>query len=144
MSILLKDFLKDCNTGDLLLYSTSHWYSKIIEYFTSSKFSHISIIFRDPTFIDRDLKGLYVLESGYEKTPDPTDGKQKFGVQIKKLEDVINDYKTSWVGGLYYRKLDCNRKNFFNKKVLEIYKKVYDKPYDIDICDWIKAEFKIS
>ena len=48
------------------------------------------------------------------------------------------------MGGLYYRKLDCNRKNFFNKKVLEIYKKVYDKPYDIDICDWIKAEFKIK
>ena len=74
-SITVENFLDSCQTGDILLYSTSLWYSKIIEKCTGSKYSHISIILRDPVYIDPKLKGLYILESGFEKTPDPTDTK---------------------------------------------------------------------
>ena len=143
-NIALEDVVENCNTGDLLLYSTSKWYSKIIEYFTGSKFSHISIILKNPIYLDKQLKGLYILESGLEPTPDPTDGKFKFGVQITKLSDVIKMYKDSNMGTLYYRKLTCERNDKFIDRIKNTYTVVKNKPYDITIFDWIKAEFKIK
>ena len=143
-SITVEKFLDSCQTGDILLYSTSLWYSKIIEKCTGSKYSHISIILRDPVYIDPKLKGLYILESGFERTPDPTDGKIKFGVQIKSLNEVLESYESSWLGTLYYRKLECTRDELFYEKLDKIYNIVYDKPYDINLCDWIKAAFKID
>ena len=142
-SITLDEFLKKVETCDLLLYSSKKWYSKVIEYFSRSKFSHISILLKEPVYLNPNLKGLYVLESGYEKTPDPTDGKYKFGVQITPLNDVIQSYQKSW-GTLYHRKLHCLRDDNFEKMMKRIYDDVYDKPYDMNICDWIKAAFKID
>ena len=144
MSIELDDFRIQIENGDLLLYSTTKWYSKVIEYFSGSKFSHISILLKDPVHLDPKLKGLYVLESGYESIPDPTDGKYKFGVQISPLDNVIENYQKSWMGTLYYRRLDCCRDGNFENSMKQIYKEVYDKPYDIDIFDWIKAALKID
>ena len=132
-SIGFDEFIKNAQTGDLLLYSTSKWYSKVIELFSGSKFSHISIVLKDPVYLDPKLKGFYVLESGYESTTDPADGKHHFGVQITPLHNVIKDYQNSWLGTLYYRKLDCSRDSKFEDMIKQIYKKVYNKPYDIDI-----------
>ena len=69
-SISLDDFVKDCETGDILLYNSQYWYSRLIEIGSGSKFSHISIILKDPTFINPNLKGTYILESSYEDIPD--------------------------------------------------------------------------
>ena len=47
------------------------------------------------------LKGYYVWESGWEGTPDPQDGKVKFGVQITPFEEIFQNYKKkndSYVG----------------------------------------------
>lgn len=143
-SISKKDFLKNCNTGDILLFSTKHWYSKLIEFFTQSKFSHIGIILKDPIYIKPTLKGLYLFESGAESKPSPEDGKKKYGVQITKLEDILDSYSSSYLGNLYYRKLDCDRNKDFYDKIKKIHDKTYNKPYDIDIIDWIKAEFDIK
>ena len=120
-NIALEDVVNNCNTGDLILYSTSKWYSKIIEYFTGSKFSHISIILKNPIYLDKQLNGLYILESGLEPTRDPTDGKFKFGVQITKLSDVIKMYKDSNMGSLYYRKLTCERNDKFIDRIKNTY-----------------------
>mgnify|MGYP000884379571 CR=1 FL=1 len=139
-------FLNTCQTGDLLLYSTTNtWYSRLIEYFSRSKFSHIAIILRDPTYINENLKGLYILESGAEPNPSPEDGKRKYGVQITKLEDVLDQYMASTgKGQLYYRKLDCDRTGDFTNKIKKIHDMTYDKPYDFILTDWIKAEFDIE
>ena len=142
-TISLENFKNTIQTGDILLYSTSLWYSKIIEYFQGSKFSHIGIILKDPVYINEKLKGIYVLESGYETTPDPTDSKLKFGVQITSLEHTIKSYQNSWMGNLYYRKLDCQRDEQFIENIKKIYHDVHNRPYDVDLLDWIKAGLNI-
>ena len=143
-SITLDKFLNSVETGDILLYSTNIWYSKIIEYFQGSKFSHIGILLKDPVYINKKLKGLYVLESGYETTPDPVDGKYKFGVQIISLDNVIKTYQNSSTGIIYYRQLYCIRNQEFKNLIEKIYNEIQNKPYDINIWDWIKAYLKID
>ena len=132
-----------CETGDLILYSSNGWISYFIEYFTSSKFSHISMIVKDPTYINPTLTGLYVLESGYESQKDPEDHKIKYGVQLTPLDEVINQYKDGSNGKLYFRKLNCLRSNQFYKSFSQIHKKIHNKPYDLNILDWLKADLKI-
>ena len=83
------------------------------------------------------------MESGYETTPDPTDGKLKFGVQVVSLDNVIKSYQNSWMGNLYYRKLDYLRDEQFIENIKKIYHDVHNRPYDIDLLDWIKAGLNI-
>lgn len=57
-------------TGDILLYNTTkYWYSRLIERFTSSDYSHVSIVLHRPTWLDASLneEEYYVLESGSER-----------------------------------------------------------------------------
>ena len=143
-SINVDDFLENCQTGDILLYSTTKWYSKLIEYFTGSKFSHIGIILRDPVFLNEKLKGLYVFESGSEGRPDSEDGKMKYGVQITDLKAVLSHYSKNGNGTLYYRRCHCSRDEEFEQKLKKVHDVTYDKPYDFDVIDWIKAEFDIE
>ena len=53
---ILVDFVKDLDTGDIILYQTSFWYSRLIEYFTKCPYSHISIVLKKPTWLDVDLR----------------------------------------------------------------------------------------
>lgn len=139
----LETFYEQCQTGDIILFSTNKWYSKIIEYFTHSIYSHIGIVLRDPVYIDPSLKGLFLLESGYEPVPSPEDGKMKYGVQISNLKDIIQRYQDDQSGSLYYRKVHCTRDAAFEYNLQQVHKLTYDKPYDFNIVDWIKAEFNI-
>ena len=94
------------------------------------------MILKDPIFLDKNLKGLYLWESGYENIRDVTDNKIKFGVQIVPLHEVINknsDYK------LLVRKINCNKLLFNNFKLKEINSIVKDKHYDIFPKDWFNA-----
>ena len=129
-------------TGDIILLSYDVWYSRLIEYFGYSKYSHVAMILKDPIFIDSKLKGYYVIESGYEDVVDITDGKIKYGVQVNKYEDFIK--KTGKYA--YYRKLDVNyeKRKEFNDKLKEIYQEIHDKPYNINPIDWIKGKIIIN
>ena len=143
-SINIEQLLNRCETGDLILYSSNSWIFYFIEYFTGSQFSHISMIIKDPKYIDPSLKGLYIIESGYEPKPDPENNKIKYGVQLTPISEVIDQYKDGKMGNLYYRKLNCLRSNNFNQKIKEIHKSVHDKPYDLNILDWLKADLKFK
>ena len=142
--ITRKDLLKNCQTGDILLYNGSTWLGKAIEYFTGSNYSHVAIILRDPTYIDPKLKGLYVLESGEENVPDSLTGKKILGVQITPLENTLDYFKKSWSAHLYHRQLDCNRDNNFEEKLKELVNKTEGEPYDLCIFDWFRAKFDIE
>ena len=142
--ITLKNFLEQCDTGDVLLFSTKKWYSRIIEFFTCSKFSHVAIILKDPIYINPELQGLYILESGQEDNPSIEDNKKKYGVQITKLHDIVDMYKDGRYGHLYYRKLQCTRNESFENKIKGIHDDTYDKPYDTNLIDWVKAEFEMN
>ena len=143
-NISRKSLVENCQTGDILLYNSKYPISRIIDYFTNSKFSHISVILRDPTYIDPNLKGLYVIESGSEKIKDVLSGKKVIGVQVIPLEYVLDQYDGGYIGNLYYRKLECDRDETFLENVTQIVKTTDTKPYDLNPVDWIKGAFDIE
>jgi cell wall-associated NlpC family hydrolase len=131
------------NTGDLLLCDYDDksgpmgWFSGLIKYFTKSNYSHVAMVLKDPTYINENLKGIYVWESSYEGRPDPQDGKIKLGVQITPIGHFIDYYKKH--GYVVYRKL-IGPTDYFKASTLSyIHHTVYDKPSDIAPRDWINA-----
>ncbi len=142
--INIEDFKNNCQTGDILLYNTQFWYSKLIEYFTDSIYSHIGIILRDPVYINQKLKGLYLLESSYEDIDDSNTGDRIWGVQIIPLDFVLEQYKSGSCGYLYYRKLITTRDEYFYEKLTKCINSVEGDKYNLNPVDWCKALFKIN
>ena len=147
-SINLVDFLNTCQTGDLILVNArDHWYDRMIESFSYSKFSHIGMILRDPTYLQngKTLKGLYFLESSLEKCDDAITHQRPWGVQIVPLHHVVAHYSNTSNGYLYYRKLTSQpRDTWFERTLRNSYAEVQGKPYDLLPWDWIKALFHIE
>ena len=136
---------KDFETGDILLYHSTCWYSKLIEFFTGSQYSHCSMILRDPVYIDPSLMGLFVIESSAgEICEDSESNHNIFGVQIIPLDKVLQEYSIKSNGNLYFRKLKCLRDSNFIQKITEVHHLVHHKPYDLCPIDWINGLFKID
>ncbi len=132
--------IDDLETGDMILFSGNYFISKIIEYFSGSKYSHVAVIIKNPDFFDDKLEGLYILESGYENKPDSENDRYKFGVQLTNFKEMALNYS----GNIYVRKLHCNRDQDFYNKINQIHSDVHNLPYDLNIIDWIKAKFDIE
>lgn len=134
--------MEEYDTGDILLFSDRTFIpSRLIEYFTDSKYSHAGIVLRDPTFLDKPLEGLYVMEStGFSDIKDAEDNEIKFGVQIRPLEDVFKKYD----GAIFWRKLTVERNEDFYKNLAEAHRVVHNKPYDTNPIDWIESLFDIK
>ena len=134
-------------TGDLLLYNTTkYWYSRLIERFTSSDYSHVSMVLHRPTWLDPCLceEEYYVLESGSECFPDAVSGELKFGVQVCPLSKVWAEYATQGYGHLYVRRirfLEPNNALQLQDGIKAAYAKVKACPYDLNPCDWIRCYF---
>lgn len=136
-------------TGDLLLYNTTkYWYSRAIEWFTSSDYSHVSMVLRRPTWLDPCLceEEYYVLESGSECFPDAVSGELKFGVQVCPLSKVWAEYASQGYGHLYVRRIrflcpNPNGDGALMDGIKTAYAKVKACPYDLNPCDWIKCYF---
>ena len=144
-------FPKDkLETGDMLLFTHKNDYHSVVNSFltiinnfvgwaTGSKYTHSAIIVKDPTFTDKRVpSGLYVLESSYENFPDAEDHKYKFGVELEHLDKVLED----WSGDVYVRKLHCDRDDEFYSILVKCHKTIHDKPYDLNVLDWIDAGLK--
>lgn len=139
--------LDDLKTGDLLLFGDSpFWFSDLIRYFSKSKYSHIGIILRDPTYIDPKLTGLYLWESGSENFVDSEDDKKKFGVQITNLHELLSKKENnSSIGFLDYRSLYTDKtKEYIEQKIKEIHQKVHNIPYDTDLNDFLEASSDVN
>ena len=138
------NLLNSAQTGDLLLFEGDAWYSRLIEYFGYSRYSHIGMILRDPTYLEPNLQGLYLMQSSIVPNPDSAeDGKKHFGVQIIPLDEAITNYKQGR-GTMYYRSLECLRDEQFTERLGNAYQIAKDKPYDLNPCDWIRAKFGIT
>jgi len=142
--------MNSLETGDILLFhGTNYWFSTMVEYVTGSAYSHVAMVVRDPTDLDPNLKGLYMIESGREHFPDAIRHRITFGVQIVDLIEVIKLY----TGTIYYRKL-----HFSNNQTIEmqnrlsmeailsnkIWPLIKDSPYDRNPWDLLKAGFGIK
>ena len=130
-------------TGDILLFDYEGGgifgaFTSAIKYFTDSKYSHVAMVLKDPSFIHPSLKGYYVWESSVEEKPDPQDGKKKFGVQITPFSEIYNYYKKSG-STIFLRRVLCEPDLFNDETLREIHSVVYDKPYDIVPKDWLEA-----
>ena len=141
-----EEFVKDLETGDILLYQTSFWYSRLIEYFTKSPYSHISIVLKNPTWLADDLTDdYYLLESGGEVFPDAVSGQMRFGVQVAPMREVYEQYANQNYGHLYIRKLNSPLTGeLLQNKICECYRILKDKPYDIHPIDWIKSYYDLK
>jgi len=129
------------NTGDLILFhSKQSLFGSLIQYFTGTDYSHVGIILKDPTFLDKSLSGLYIWESGFEKCGDAEDKKYKLGVQITDFKKVFEASKKG--SNIYIRKLITNKNIITNEKLKKIYDVVHNKPYDILPSDWLEAWLK--
>lgn len=154
--LTVDDIKDDLKTGDIILFDSRKKFplsllDKCIKYFTHSNYNHIAVILRDPTFMDKknncgkeNLKGLFVWESSFESNPDPQDGKVKLGVELTPFDEVLKNSG----GTAFIRKLNCSeekyKETFTEAKLSEIHNLVYDKPYDVNPIDWIKAIFRIN
>lgn len=146
MSISKAEVIKNCKTGDLLLFNTrTHWYDFLIERFTKSKFSHVGMIVRDISCAGCEDVGVCMLEAGYESFPDVVENKKIYGVQLSNLEKVLNTYDdTGRDGYVYYRSLEYDRDQAFNEQTRKSIEPVYGKPYDLLPQDWLKSAFNIE
>jgi hypothetical protein len=134
----------ELKTGDIILFNNQDggflkYFSDMIRYGTHSNYTHIGFIIKDPTFINPDLKGTYVWESGWEGEPDPQDNKIKLGVQLTPIEEILKHFDGS---KSTIRKIEYENNPFTEEKLLEVHKVVYEKPYDIMPQDWIQALFR--
>ena len=134
--------MNDWNTGDLLLFhsTNTNCFGKWIQIFTSSEYSHVGVILKNPNFLERPMVGLYFWESSFENYPDAEDNKKKFGVEIVDLHTLI-----SRVGNisLYYRKLTLENSFHLDQSILKkVHRVAHDKPYDVMPLDWICALFR--
>ena len=143
--IVDEKILSELNTGDLLLFNDNSpgvfgWFTNMIKWGTHSNYSHIAMVLKNPTFLDKKLEGLYIWESSWEGSPDPQDGKRKLGVQITPIREVLDAYKN---GHVYARKINTWEFNQFSDYNLKkIHDVVYNKPYDICPIDWVEAFLK--
>jgi hypothetical protein len=132
----LIEIYKTLNTGDIILFHEKQsWLSWFIELFGKSKFSHVAMILRDPTYINPKLTGLYILESGFETFPESETNTVKFGVQIVPFNKVFQEY----TGDIYVRRLTCNRDLEFYSNLRKVHSQVHGKPYDLRPKDWFHA-----
>ena len=137
---MIKINFKNLHSGDILLFhQKKSCLGKMIQCFTRSKYCHIGIVLKDPIFLKKNLKDLYLLESGYEDIPDAYDYKIKLGVQLQKLEPILEEYGK---GNVYVR-VFYSIKPINNKLLKEIYDKIQNKPYDLNPFDWLEAELKL-
>ena len=130
--------INELQTGDILLCSGNDCISKIIEYFTGSKISHVAMFLKNPTFINNSLNGNFVLQSTINVNKDSDDKIKKSGVQIISLNELMNEYHT-----IYVRRLIIKRDNTFYNNLKDIYYSVKNKPYDTNLLDWLKADLSI-
>lgn len=109
---------------------------------TASPYNHAAMVIRDPMFFGQNLKGLFVLQStGYEDYQSvETKENNVFGVQLNKLEQVIDGYDGQiWVRHLHFARTDKVRENLRYAHAV-----VHNIRYDSDPIDWIDALFNVG
>lgn len=138
---ILPNNQQEIDTGDILLFRGTSIVSRLLEYFGKSKYSHVGMVLKNPTYIHPELQdGLYILESSSNDTPDVEDHRFKIGVQIHRLEDVLNEFPQ---GSVYVRHLDFQRDETFYQHLTSVHSEVHNKPYDVNPVDWLRAEWNL-
>jgi chitinase len=139
----LDRIIETLDTGDLILFSGNVGIiDTIIKFFTWSKWTHVGIVLKDPTYISEDLKGHYLLECGYNDFEN-VDHNTRYGVQIVDLKEKLSTFE----GEVYYRKIKPDFKNRIinlEQKIQLSYFSIQDKPYDLNLIDFLFMTLKFN
>ena len=131
------------DTGDIILFEGKSVLSYLLEFGQGSRYSHIGIFLKSPTFLHPDWSGNYVLQAGYEHDAVDEESKRRLcGVQVTPYDIIVENSRRSGCK-LWHRKLVCERDEAFMTRIKEAYAMAIDKPYDFDIFDWISAKFDL-
>jgi hypothetical protein len=137
--------LSTLDTCDIVMFGGVGCFSSILQCVVSNKYIHTGMIIKNPgKYIKskEELKdGLYILESTRPEMVDATDNHYKFGVQLHHLDEIL---QLNTQGTVFVRHIECVRDDAFYTKFGNIYKEVHNKPYDIDIIDWITGRLNIN
>ena len=94
------DFLKYAQTGDLILFQSSHVGGKLVRTATLSNYDHVAMIFRGINPQDQMMDQIYIFESVNDQ-----------GVRLVKWSDLRDDIgRGKWYHKAVYRSVDFNRK----------------------------------
>lgn len=128
-SISLDVFLKNCKSGDIILFNGKKWYSKLIEWYCGSDISHVGIIVIDPNIDGKMTHGHFLLESKLYSN-------DKNGVRLTPLRNIFKENEGS---NVYIRFLNCIRDSKFKLRIDNICFVTLGKKYDDSPFDWIKV-----
>jgi hypothetical protein len=145
-NISYEEFTKNLKTGDIILYDTRFWYSRLIEYFSNSIYSHVALIIKNPTWLAPNLiEDYYVIESGGEVFNDSITEKPKCGVRVSSLRIVYEQYLNGGYGQLYIRNISTDLcMNVIEQSIKKAYDKVMNDIYDFNPIDWLRAYYDID
>lgn len=128
-------------TGDLILFSGTSCSSCLLECCGCSQYSHVGMVISNPRFFNSELPdGMYILESGRKYIPDSEQHTLKNGVQLHLLSDFL---ETCPKQSVYIRRISCERNDSFYEKLSQLYSKIRNQPYDMNVWDWIRAEYNL-
>lgn len=130
-------------SGDLLVFHGTYWYSYLLEWLGHSRISHVGVYMYDPQSIDgwthpivvESPSKQYVLHSSYGQSAET--GQTVFGVHIEPLEEVVKTYGNN---NIWVRKIHAKRDSEWCRKFVETHAAVHSKPYDTTLVDWLQAE----
>lgn len=131
------------HTGDIILFSGKSFFSKFIEFFTGSNYSHIGMIVKTPInfTVPRLKTGSFFWESGEEPSQIEVPGDKVLGVQFTDLEKTVAEYD----GDIYIRQLEWNLAESYRHLILsKEHEKLHNLPYDASPADWLKTYFGFS
>lgn len=126
--------VSNLKSGDLLLCVGHNPLSCLIKGCTRSKFSHSAVVLRDPLYINKQLYGIYVLEAGYNKS------EKSLGVNLQPIDSILQDYSE---GDIVVRSLNYEIPDA-NKKILDAYSELQNKPYNLNPIDWIAGAIVLN
>jgi len=122
------------DTGDIVLYSGSGPFSRLIQFGCMSKWSHVGMVVRS-----NELGVVLVYQSTtIDKVKDYLDGELKNGVQINQLSESIATYS----GDVAVRRLqDYERTPEVLQALNSLRIEYRDRPYEADKMELIKAAY---
>lgn len=131
-------------TGDLLFFHGTAWYSYLLEWLGKSRMSHVGIYVYDPArfgwphpIAHESASKEYVLHAGYGL--DAESSSTIFGVHLEPLTQVMTSYATNDV---WVRCVNADRDEEFYRNFLEAHSRVHNKPYDTVLRDWVEAAMR--
>ncbi len=131
--------MRQPQTGDIILFAgESSFLDRAISWFTGSRYTHVGMVIRDPPGLPR---GVHVIESSLEATPNEETGRRTLGVQIQPLAAILSAHGTASIREL--RMKNEGERADLTREVAEIERRVDGKPYDLNPGDWLRAEIRI-